>query len=110
VVAPREFEEPPREIDAPPREIEAPPRGTEAPPDEAVAPAHEFVALDESAEAIRVSRGARAPLAGPTLDDAVSRAWEGLVAGLPSTCPVCHGEIDPAHGGGRCRTCDIRLH
>jgi hypothetical protein len=53
-----------------------------------------------------------APLAGPTLDDAVSRAWEGLVAGVPAACPVCHGEIEPALGGGlagRCGTCHVTL-
>jgi hypothetical protein len=96
---------PPREIAAPSGEIAASPREVEAPGREIEAP-REFVALDEGAEAIRVSR---APLAGPTLDDAVSRAWEGILAGLPATCPVCHGEIEPAHRGGHCGTCDITL-
>ena len=39
------------------------------------------------------------PLAGPTLDDVVSRVWEGLVMGLPAACPVCHGEVLPAAPG-----------
>ena len=57
-------------------------------------------------------RAPGAPLAGPTLDDAVSRAWEGLVARVPAACPVCHGEIEPASGGGlvgRCVSCHITL-
>jgi hypothetical protein len=55
---------------------------------------------------------ARAPLAGPTLDDAVSRAWEGLVARMPAACPVCHNDIVPAPSGpllGECGTCGITL-
>ncbi len=70
------------------------------------APARDLVPPDEGADAIRVSRAA---LAGPTLDDAVSRAWEGLVAGMAAACPVCRRELEPAHGGGRCDTCHITL-
>jgi hypothetical protein len=57
-------------------------------------------------------QAAYAPLAGPTLDDAVSRAWEGLVARVPASCPVCHNEIVPAPAGplrGECGTCGITL-
>jgi hypothetical protein len=60
----------------------------------------------------RVPLALGAPLAGPTLDDAMSRAWEGLVAGVPAACPVCQGEIEPALGGGlvgHCGTCQITL-
>jgi hypothetical protein len=79
--------------------------------DETVAPPHDFVAPSEAGE-IRVSRGAPTPLAGPTLDDVVTHAWEGLVAGVPAACPVCHGEIEPALGGalrGHCGTCGVTL-
>jgi hypothetical protein len=73
---------------------------------------------EDPVEEIRVSRAPereqapRARLAGPTLDDAVSRAWEGLVARVPAACPVCHNEIAPAPTGplhGECGTCGITL-
>ncbi len=88
-----------------PRDEVAPPR------DETAAPPREFVAPPEAGE-IRVSRGASTPLAGPTLDDVVTHAWEGLGAGVPAACPVCHGEIEPALGGalrGHCGTCGVTL-
>jgi hypothetical protein len=75
--------------------------GRIAPPEEGV-----------SARDVRVSRFAGAPLAEPTLDDAVSRAWEGLVTGVPAACPVCHGEIEPALAGalqGYCPSCHVTL-
>ena len=56
----------------------------------------------------RVPHTAGMPLAGPTLDDVMSRVWEGLATGLPAACPLCHGEVEPAlHGSltGRCRSC-----
>jgi hypothetical protein len=52
---------------------------------------------------------------GPTLDDVVSGAWEGLAAATPTTCPVCHGELAPRWSagagvvGGRCRDCGTEL-
>jgi hypothetical protein len=50
----------------------------------------------------------RAVLAGPTLDDVMSRAWEGLRAEVPTPCPVCRAEIEPsAHG--RCGACGSTL-
>jgi hypothetical protein len=105
--APREDVAPPRDeaVARTPREDVAMPRG------ETVAPPHEFVAPPEAGE-IRVSRGALTPLAGPTLDDVVTHAWEGLGAGVPAACPVCHGEIEPALGGalrGHCGTCGVTL-
>ena len=60
----------------------------------------------------RVPRTAGMPLAGPTLDDVMSRVWEGLATGLPAACPVCHGEVEPALGGplsGRCRSCGTAI-
>jgi hypothetical protein len=53
--------------------------------------------------------------AGPTLDDVVSRTWEVLRAGVPASCLVCGGELEPlpASGaglaGGRCRSCGSTL-
>ena len=55
---------------------------------------------------------ARAPLAGPTLDDIMSRAWEGLVTGLPAACPVCQGEVVPSFAGsvhGSCSSCGTTI-
>jgi len=57
-------------------------------------------------------RAAGAPLAGPTLDDVMSRVWEGLVTGLPAACPVCHGEVLPSAAGprrGHCASCDTTI-
>jgi hypothetical protein len=51
---------------------------------------------------------ARNLLAGPTLDDIMSRAWEGLRAEVPTPCPVCHAEIEPS-AGGRCGSCGSTL-
>jgi hypothetical protein len=51
---------------------------------------------------------------GPTLDDVLSGAWEGLAA-ASATCPVCHGELAPRWSagagvvGGRCRDCGASL-
>jgi len=91
---------------------EAPPEEAApwAPPEEAApwAPPEEGV----SAGDVRVARAGGALLAGPTLDDAVSRAWEGLVAGVPAACPVCHAEIEPGLAGsprGHCGSCHVTL-
>jgi hypothetical protein len=101
----------PHEVVAPRDEAVAAPHDFVAPPDEAVAAPHDVVAPPEAGE-IRVSRGAPTPLAGPTLDDVVTHAWEGLGAGVPAACPVCHGEIEPALGGalrGHCTSCGTTL-
>ena len=60
----------------------------------------------------RVPHTAGMPLAGPTLDDVMSRVWEGLATGLPAACPLCHGEVEPAPGApltGRCRSCGTAI-
>jgi hypothetical protein len=52
---------------------------------------------------------------GPTLEDVVLGAWEGLVAGTPVACPVCASELLPRHSagagvvGGRCNGCGSSL-
>jgi hypothetical protein len=71
----------------------------------------ELVALEHAAVRDDV-RKPRAPLAGPTLDDVMSRVWEGLVTGLPAACPVCRGEVVPSvHGAlhGRCSSCGTMI-
>ena len=48
---------------------------------------------------------------GPTLDDLVAGAWEGLLAGAPAECLVCGTALTPRHSagagivGGRCGGC-----
>ncbi len=48
---------------------------------------------------------------GPTLDDLVAGAWEGLLAGAPADCLVCGAPMAPRHSagagivGGRCGGC-----
>jgi hypothetical protein len=54
----------------------------------------------------------RAPLTGPTLDDVMSRAWGGLMTGLPAACPVCDGEVRPSFAGvvrGTCSSCGTAI-
>ncbi len=45
----------------------------------------------------------------PTLDDVISHGWEGLSAGVAMACPICHGELVPDAGGGRCDRCGCTL-
>jgi hypothetical protein len=48
---------------------------------------------------------------GPTLDDVLVGAWEGLTAHRTVECPVCGEEMAPEYGvharpiGGRCGDC-----
>ena len=52
---------------------------------------------------------------GPTLDDLVAGAWEGLLAGAPADCLVCGTPLSPRHSagagivGGRCGGCGSTL-
>ena len=52
---------------------------------------------------------------GPTLDDLLSGAWEGLSAAAPTSCPICDGALEPRWSagagvvGGRCRDCGGEL-
>ena len=79
-------------------------------------PAHdageELAALERATVVPGGARQTRAPLAGPTLDDIMSRAWEGLVTGLPAACPVCRGEVVPSFAGavhGSCSSCGTTI-
>jgi hypothetical protein len=89
------------EVGAPPTEVPAHDAG-----DELAALEQATIASPDSA------RRPRAPLAGPTLDDVMSRAWEGLVTGLPAACPVCDGEMVPSFAGsvhGSCSSCGTTI-
>ena len=50
-----------------------------------------------------------------TLDDVLSEAWSGLLAGATAACPVCHAEMTPSWSagagvvGGRCGNCGSAL-
>jgi hypothetical protein len=53
---------------------------------------------------------------GPTLDDALVRAWEGLVAHAAASCLLCGGAVHPCSdgrgamdAGGRCERCGTTL-
>ena len=52
---------------------------------------------------------------GPTLDDLIVDAWEGLTAHQVVACPVCDGELAPQYGAharpvaGRCRSCGTTI-
>ena len=52
---------------------------------------------------------------GPTLDDLIVGAWEGLSAAHAAPCPVCSGPLAPRYGAGsapvagRCRDCGSEL-
>jgi hypothetical protein len=90
------------EVDAAPRDV----------PSHAELVAGEEVVALERAAVLDDVRKPRAPLAGPTLDDVMSRVWEGLVTGLPAACPVCRGEVVPSvHGPlhGRCSSCGTTI-
>jgi hypothetical protein len=72
----------------------------------------ELAALERATIVPDGARQARAPLAGPTLDDVMSRAWEGLVTGLSAACPVCDGEVLPSFAGsvhGSCSSCGTTI-
>jgi hypothetical protein len=50
---------------------------------------------------------------GPTLDDAIVGAWEGLAARVVVACPLCGGALRPHAApdavGGRCGDCGATL-
>ena len=105
--------------DAPARETEAP--VTAAPPTpepveiEAVAPSASPAPRAGAETADLDATTARAHRQGPTLEDLVAGAWEGLLAGAPAACPVCETTLSPRYSagagivGGRCGGCGSTL-
>lgn len=75
------------------------------------APAPAAAAAPAPAAAPETATTARAHRHGPTLDDLVAGAWEGLLAGAPAECLVCGTALTPRHSagagivGGRCGGC-----
>lgn len=65
----------------------------------------ELEALERATVGVEAARKPRAPLAGPTLDDVMSRVWEGLATGLPAACPVCHSDVEPSFAGALHASC-----
>jgi hypothetical protein len=89
----------------------AAPAGLLAPapePAEVLEPADDLEDPTELEPAHAHPAATRSLLAGPTLDDIMSRAWEGLRAEVPTPCPVCRTEIEPSTGG-RCGGCGSTL-
>src|SRR5215217_216209 len=87
-----------------------------APAREAAAPAATAnTAPVRPAEAPESDTTASARRQGPTLDDLVAGAWEGLLAGAPASCVVCGTAMHPRHSagagivGGRCGGCGSTL-
>ena len=78
---------------------------------EAPAPAADEAPAAVSAAAAAPAEAASAHRHGPTLDDLVAGAWEGLLAGAPADCLVCGAPMAPRHSagagivGGRCGGC-----
>lgn len=95
----------------PPVEAAEPPPAPAAPA--LVAP----VAVPEApvAASSAVSTAPVREISGPTLDDLMSGAWDGLSAGSPVTCPVCAAEMTPRWSagagvvGGRCGGCGTTI-
>jgi hypothetical protein len=73
--------------------------------------------VDDRAVADRATadRTVAEPLAGPTLDAAISSLWSGLTAGEPGACPACGEAMRPRYSagagvvGGRCDSCSLTL-
>ena len=69
----------------------------------------------EAVSARESSTTASARRQGPTLDDLVAGAWEGLLAGAPAACVVCGSATEPRYSagagvvGGRCGGCGSTL-
>jgi hypothetical protein len=44
-----------------------------------------------------------------TLDERISRVWEGILATGTADCPVCRGPMERMGGVARCFTCKTTL-
>ena len=78
-------------------------------------PAPLFGTVEQLEGASAPSTTASARRQGPTLDDLVAGAWEGLLAGAPAACLACGSAMTPRHSagagvvGGRCGGCGSTL-
>ncbi len=56
-----------------------------------------------------------AAVAGPSLDEVVTRAWSALRVSRSAACLLCGGEVAPRYGsgphpvGGSCRSCGTAI-
>lgn len=81
----------------------------------AAVPQHAGPAEPVAVESPEASSTASARRQGPTLDDFVVGAWEGLLAGAPAECPVCATPMAARQSagagvvGGRCGGCGSTL-
>lgn len=70
-------------------------------------------AMRTPADGAAARERARGPGGGPTLDDAIVGAWEGLAARVVVACPLCGGALRPHASpdsvGGRCGDCGTTL-
>jgi hypothetical protein len=70
---------------------------------------------DDRVTGSRMPGAGTAVLAKPTLDQAISGAWTGLLAGEHGDCPLCGAAMEPRHSagsgvvGGRCTGCSATL-
>ena len=84
-------------------------------PTEAAVPETFTAPAPAAAERAETVQAASARRQGPTLDDLVAGAWEGLLAGAPAECMVCGTQLVPRHSagagvvGGRCGGCGSTL-
>jgi hypothetical protein len=84
------------------------PREVDVPREDPVPSVHQAPCDDDRHDNI-------ATAAGPTLDEAMSELWDGLLAGTPAACPVCREPMQPRHSagagvvGGRCPSCASTL-
>jgi len=89
----------------------AAPEAPLAPEPQAVPRPHSAPAEPAAAVSPETDTTARAHRHGPTLDDLVAGAWEGLLAGAPADCLVCGTSLAARHSagagvvGGRCGGC-----
>ncbi|MDQ3588443.1 MAG: hypothetical protein M3350_02255 [Actinomycetota bacterium] len=51
----------------------------------------------------------RHPGGGVTLEESLSRVWEGLHADGVADCPVCRGRMERGPGDGHCVDCGSSL-
>jgi hypothetical protein len=62
---------------------------------------------------IESARSQRRPLCtdggGPTLEDVLLSAWEGLLAVGAAECVICGSQLERSGAGGRCGACGTTL-